>query len=326
MVDTTDAFTPNLKLVQPAVGASDDTWGTKTNSNWTILDGLFGTGGTGSVIRTNDNGNAAVQGIDVATPTPLNRPINFLTAALLRWVVGVFGGAESGANAGSDFVIERHDDLGNAIAVSLGIKRSTGVVTFETTPEVGTNLIYHQGNLPAVIATVSEPVGTIKMFGGTGDPAGGNYLICDGRAISRTTYAALFAVTGIAYGAGDGSTTFNIPNFQERSPLGQTVTQSLIPQYDARVIGNKIGEGNHLTTVAEMPAHTHTITDPGHSHSVGAPSQFQFQAGGGGIQSGTTVRTSTDPTGITQTNSAGSGTAHNNVQPSLVVSFIIRVQ
>lgn len=61
-----------------------------------------------------------------------------------------------------------------------------------------------------VIALGTVPIGGIIAFGGTTPPAG--YLLCNGAAISRTTYAALFSVIGTTYGAGDGSTTFNIPN------------------------------------------------------------------------------------------------------------------
>lgn len=63
-------------------------------------------------------------------------------------------------------------------------------------------------------------IGEITMYGGTTAPAG--WLICDGSAISRTTYSALFGVIGTAYGAGDGSTTFNIPNFTSNFPRGNT--------------------------------------------------------------------------------------------------------
>jgi microcystin-dependent protein len=62
------------------------------------------------------------------------------------------------------------------------------------------------------------PTGSMQMFGGTTAPAG--WLICDGSAVSRTTYADLFAVTNIAYGSGDGSTTFNLPDMRGRMPIG----------------------------------------------------------------------------------------------------------
>lgn len=64
----------------------------------------------------------------------------------------------------------------------------------------------------------NTPVGSISLFAGTTAPNG--WLICDGSAVSRTTYANLFSVIGTTYGTGDGSTTFNIPDLQGRVPVG----------------------------------------------------------------------------------------------------------
>ena len=62
------------------------------------------------------------------------------------------------------------------------------------------------------------PAGVILLYGGTSAPTG--WLLCDGSAVSRTSYAALFAVIGTSFGIGDGSTTFNLPNFTNRFPYG----------------------------------------------------------------------------------------------------------
>lgn len=68
------------------------------------------------------------------------------------------------------------------------------------------------------------PIGSIIMYAGTSVPA--NYLVCDGSAVSRTTYKNLFTVLGTVYGAGDGSTTFNLPNLTNRVPRGNTLVAS----------------------------------------------------------------------------------------------------
>ena len=66
--------------------------------------------------------------------------------------------------------------------------------------------------------TPTEAAGTIKTFGGASAPSG--WSLCDGTAVSRTTFAALFAVIGTSYGVGDGSTTFNLPDFRGAAPAG----------------------------------------------------------------------------------------------------------
>jgi microcystin-dependent protein len=331
-----DSFTPNLNLTKPEVGSSPDTWGDKTNADWDIVDGVFAATGTGTVVRRNAAGNAGVgPGIDIVGPVATTRFISWFTTTFRRWAFGVNNAAESGTNAGSDLALVRYDDSGSVIDAPITMARSTGIAIFASTPKVApTNDIYHQGNLPAVIATVSEPIGTVKMYVGITDPAGGSYMLCDGRAISRTTYATLFGIISTTFGVGDGTTTFNIPNTAERVIVGKSNAQSLIPQYDARILGAAIGEGLHTLSANELAAHSHPITDPGHTHA------FTYQqtnnnpgTGAAGVVArlsatgdNTAFTVPSHSTGIANTDSAGSGIGHNTVQPSLVLSFIIRVQ
>lgn len=92
-------------------------------------------------------------------------------------------------------------------------------------------------------------VGAIVPAAGTAVPAG--YLLCDGQAVSRTTYAALFAVIGVIYGAGDGSTTFNLPDLRNEFVRGRG---------GARAVGSK--------QIASIVSHTHGVTDPTHTHAA----------------------------------------------------------
>ena len=334
----TDGHTPNLNLTQPADGASDDTWGLKTNSNWSILDALFGVGGANTVVKTNAAGNAAVQGIDISTPTPLARFINWFTGTSQRWQMGANATAESGANFGSDLVLSRYDDLGNVIDVPVTITRSTGVVKFAQTPTVGANKIINAGDLSAVGAFY-EPVGTIKMYVGTVDPPAvatpvgdgiQHYMLCNGRSLVGTAFPALFAVIGTQYGGSAGN--FNLPNTAERVIVGKSTTQTLIPQYDARAMGNSFGEGNHALALGELAAHAHTV-DTTHTHAFTYQQTNNNPATGvGGVVA--RLSTSGDNTAFTvpsggsaaaPSSFVGSGTGHNNVQPSLVAQFIIRV-
>jgi microcystin-dependent protein len=322
-----DTFTTNLNLDQPEVGSSADTWGTKLNSDLAILDALFNATGTGVVVRHDGSDNAATVGVTVAKAAGNGRWIQFLTSASKRWFLGADTTAESGSNAGSAFLLQRYDDTGTLLGTPISIVRATGQVTLETTPQVGSNAVYTQGNA----ANLVTPIGSVSMWAASGDPSGGYWLVCDGRAISRTTYATLFAAVASTYGNGDGSTTFNIPDFRERAAVGKSSAQTLIPQYNCTVLGTQIGEGKHTQTTAEMPVHNHGTTESAHSHNIhgdanpsasgsGATAIVPFAAN----KAQNYGVTDTATTGLT-INNAGSGTAFNVVQPGLVVNFIIRV-
>lgn len=118
-----------------------------------------------------------------------------------------------------------------------------------------------------------ESTGVIKAFGGTSAPTG--YLLCDGAAVSRTTYSALFAVIGTKFGAGDGSTTFNVPNGKGRTLVG---VDSSIPDFDD--VGKSGGAKTVELTTAEMPSHTHAQdahnhTQDAHNHTQDAHTHVQ---------------------------------------------------
>jgi len=167
----------------------------------------------------------------------------------------------------------------------------------------------------------AAPVGSMSMFAGAVAPAG--WLLCNGQAVSRTTFAALFAVCGTAYGAGNGSTTFNVPNLVDRFPLG----------VGAAAMGAIGGS-------SQLQQHNHGVTDPWHGHGVNDPGHYHYynsafdqSVGGDGSQTAsvkaftftdtrtTGITISTGPTGITIQN-AGTGNAQN-MPPYQVVNYII---
>lgn len=161
-----------------------------------------------------------------------------------------------------------------------------------------------------------------------------------GQAISRTTYSALFALTGTTYGSGDGSTTFNLPDMTGRvAVMKENTATRLTSTYfggNSTVLGATGGGESHLLTTAEIPSHTHanTLTDPGHTHGFN-PSARQFgSAGTGGGLLTIQVNNGNDgsfviapaTTGITINNAAqGGGGAHAIVQPTIVCNYIMRI-
>jgi microcystin-dependent protein len=107
--------------------------------------------------------------------------------------------------------------------------------------------------------------GDIKMTAVQNPPGG--WIWCNGQVVSRSTYNALWNAIGTAYGAGDGSTTFAVPDLRSRVPVGAGAG----PGLSARTNGNTGGEEQHVMSVAEMVSHAHGVADPGHAHSVYDP-------------------------------------------------------
>lgn len=176
------------------------------------------------------------------------------------------------------------------------------------------------------------PIGTVMVWADDNPPS--NFLKLNGAAISRTVHAALFAKWGIRYGAGNGSTTFNLPNVGGRALIGAGNGAGLTP----RGVGDAGGAEKHKLTESEMPSHGHnfsgsTSSAGEHSHGVNPRSGA---AGGGEYEpepfeeSGTrsTGRTTSDGThshGFSGTTSAGGGNAeHNNMMPFFAMNLVVR--
>lgn len=145
--------------------------------------------------------------------------------------------------------------------------------------------------------------------------------MCDGSEYSRTTYSKLFAVTGTSFGVGDNSTTFNVPDLRGNVPVG--VDSSYAP-LDS--LGKTTGAKTHTLSESEIPSHNHSMA---HTHNTGGNGNFVATAAGGtGFQNGTywnrTSMANTGPSSAANTGNKGGGGAHNNMQPSLGINYIIR--
>jgi microcystin-dependent protein len=135
----------------------------------------------------------------------------------------------------------------------------------------------------------------------------GRWLICNGQAVSRTVYSALFAIIGTAFGAGDGSTTFLLPNCLGRvnGSIGQGSGLS------NRTPGQVVGAETHTLTVAQMPLHNHIDGTASINNNLSFGSSSTTVAGNINVQSST----STALHAITS--STGGGGSHNNMQPTI---------
>jgi microcystin-dependent protein len=197
------------------------------------------------------------------------------------------------------------------------------------------------------LGTFLVPTGSIVMWPSSVIPS--DWKLCNGDALSRTTFATLFSLVGTTFGVGDGTTTFNLPNYKNRMPYGA----------DTYAVGATGGAAD-----AVLVSHTHTattnVTDPGHTHtfttgngnvdhthllntyigvnaSGGATGYAGNNSGGGAgaseatqasgsahTHSGTTAAITTGVTVATSISTAGSSGTNANLSPYLAINFIIK--
>jgi microcystin-dependent protein len=160
------------------------------------------------------------------------------------------------------------------------------------------------------------PIGTMLTFAGSVTPPG--WLRADGAAISRSTYSALFAALGTVYGAGNGTTTFNLPDLDDRVLVGSGFTYSR---------GQSGGASTVVLSTANLPAHTHGAAGD-HQHTVFVGASGSKVAAGTSSTENYPYSTTTHNTSVNGDHthsSVGSGTAHENMPPFVAMPMIIRV-
>ncbi|WP_431204324.1 phage tail protein [Bradyrhizobium betae] len=182
------------------------------------------------------------------------------------------------------------------------------------------------------------PIGAGFDYWGTTAP-NSSFVFAYGQAISRSIYSNLFALFGTTYGVGDASSTFNIPDLRGRvtakkDDMGGLAAGRLTSSYlgaMATSLGAAGGSESQNLTVAQMPAHSHGVTDPGHTHTPNGVSAGLWgdnisgsAADGGNAFQMTHTSIPIATTGISIQN-AGGGGAHNNVQPTIICNYVIRI-
>ncbi len=187
-----------------------------------------------------------------------------------------------------------------------------------------------------------HPVGSILDYAGATEPSG--WVFCYGQAISRTTFSALFTVIGTTYGAGDGSTTFNVPDCRGRVAAGQddmggtsaNRLTGLAGGVDGDVLGAAGGAESFALAETNLPAHTHPAgtlavgTSITNGSNIVQSNAFQNGVGVGGAVDDVPKNAIDVPLSLASgavtgaTGSTGSGTAMPHIQPTIILNKIIK--
>src|SRR5579872_3849736 len=211
-------------------------------------------------------------------------------------------------------------DLG-ALGLASGAYTAVGTAATQNVGTAAGNVVQldSSGRLPAVDGSQltglsAVPSGVVAPFAGSSAPAG--WLLCYGQAVSRTTYAALFTAIGTTFGSGDGSTTFNLPDLRGRAAFGVDnmggAAANRITTGGSGISGSALGAvgGAEIVTltVAQMPSHNHSYTQPSGTSTAGGSCQLSpFTS-----------------TASANTGSTGGGGAHNNMPPAIMLNYIIK--
>lgn len=202
----------------------------------------------------------------------------------------------------------------------------------------GGQLNSNWSSLDTLLLTASNataPIGSIVDYGGTSAPS--LWLLCYGQAIDRTTYASLFTAIGTTYGVGDGSTTFNVPDARGRvsagkDDMGGSSANRLTNQsggVNGDTLGGTGGAETHALTSAENGAHQHKMFAPTANNSQTRPSASDYVTVEGSAANDSayimteSASSGTEAPTLGLTESVGSGSAHNNVQPTIIFNKII---
>ena len=292
-----NTFTTNYSLTKPEVGGANDTWGNLVNSNFDDLDSQA----FRKVDKTDQKG---------VTHTLTFSGNNITTATSNGFNNYVAGDRIYIANASSNAANLGEFKIDNVVSdTELDLKKADGSTDAGFTSESISSVVYLVTMPKFTRQGLTQLAGEIKLYASTTlsviqalgsiTYAGGTryfWLPCDGSAYSRTLYDDLFDVIGTSFGDGNSSTTFNVPDFRGRAPLGTgTGTGNTASDTDggsepsggsaltARELGEWGGQETFAIAEANLPAHahaqqgnttaetsdlTHTVTDPGHIHPM----------------------------------------------------------
>ena len=345
-------FSPSLRIELIGDGDQSGIWGQTTNTN------------LGTLI---EQAIAGVVGITMTDANDTLSNFNGVSDEARNQVI-----VASGANAAvRDIIIplvEKTYTIKNSTTGGFGVRIIGSSGTGVTVPNGVTTTVYCDGinvftaingttndftvagNLTVTGTNNVVPAGSLLMWPTGSAPTG--YLLCNGAAVSRSTYAALFGVIGTTFGAGDTTTTFNLPDYRNRMPIGAGTTAAIAGtggSNDSTLVAHTHTFSGTSGTMNSNVTHNHSasVTDPQHSH-VENVSTASSGGSGQGIagqnnwdgSSGSNLNTSSAATGISvsisstnidhthpfsgTTASSGGSATNTNLPPYLGINFVIK--
>ena len=150
---------------------------------------------------------------------------------------------------------------------------------------------------------VGIDTGTVIPWPTTSAPSG--YLNCDGTAVSRSTYSALFAVVGTTYGSGDGSSTFNVPNLQDRAPVGKSGSKAIASTGGANTASLSVSANNTTISNNTMPSHSHGSAGKSNRNTGNSGNQCPATNASGG-------------------NNSVNASSVSTIQPFITINYVIK--
>ena len=317
LAGSVDQNTPIFGFLQMGNGLHSNDWGTQTNTNIGEIEQAI----AGLTSLTLGGGTTTLSTAQSAYA------IFVLTGTLVSNQTIIF------PSVSHQFTVSNNTAGAYTVTISCG-----GGSVFQPPQGKSYSLYCDGSNVINGVSPDPLPVGSMVYYAGTAAPV--NYNLCDGSAVSRSTYAALFAAIGTTYGAGNGVTTFNIPNTNGRFLASPDNGTGILNGWTLAQTG---GVSSLVLALNQMPSHAHTLTDPGHNHTLTDPghhhSTVTGSQGGGTYLSGSVLsagsnNTGNSTTGITMANSTtgitmantGGSTPVPTVPPTLITNCIIRLQ
>ena len=297
----TSTFTPNKNLELPGFNDYVDSWNTPVNADFTAVDTALG--GVTNLNATAVSGDVTLTStqyrpIQIVISGTLTANVRYLIPASVggQWTItnstsGAFTLSVASAAGGVDITLLSGTTIVSCDGTATGMRRSisnlpvtnggTGLTSSPTSGQLlignsgggytqatltagaGVSITNGSGAITIAVPTILEP-GIVVPYAGATAPTG--WLICDGAAVNRSIYGALFAIVGTTYGAGDGSTTFNLPNLVNRFSVGAGGTYAL-GNSGGSTTTSSAGAHDHTglagsttLTTSQIPGHTHTGT------------------------------------------------------------------